>query len=71
MAEVSRQVVASLLVLFIVVSIVGTWSTLSYLTSMPAQAPVEVPVPEGRVSTYVQGEVQPVSTGGMVSVFVP
>lgn len=72
MAEVSRQVLASLLVLFIVLSIVGTWSTLSYLTSIPPSSPVQQPpVTQGKVSLFVAERPEPVSTGGIVSVYVP
>ena len=71
MAEISRQVMVSLLVLLIVVSIVGTWSTLSYLTSIPAQAPTQLPATQGIVSLFVPGTPEPVNTGGMVAVRVP
>lgn len=71
MAEISRQVMASLLVLLIVVSIVGTWSTLNLLTSVPGQAPVQPPVTQGKVSLFVPGVPEPVQTGGNVAVYVP
>lgn len=70
MSEISNHVLASLLVLFIVVSIVGTWSTLEYITSMPVQAPVEQPLPSGEVAIFVSETPEPISTGGMVKVYI-
>ncbi len=63
--DVSKNVVAALLVLFIIVSVVGTWSALTYISGAgvsifqpaagPAQGQVFLQVVE---TTPMQGQVQ-------------
>ena len=68
MAEMSRNLVAVFLVLFIIISVVGTWSALTYLTSLelisptiglgPTQGMVTVNIPPAPMVSYSQGQVQ-------------
>jgi len=55
--EVSKNVVAILLVLFIIVSVVGTWTVLSYVSSAGAVSPLAGMGPtQGHVNIFVPGE---------------
>ncbi len=66
--EVSKNVVAALLVLFIIISVVGTWSALTYLSGagvtifQPAAGPAQ-----GQVLLQV---VEPLPVQGQVQVTV-
>ena len=64
--EVSKSIVAVLAVVLIVFSIAGTWTVLN---SAVAPSSTEHPV-GGLVKLFVQEPMEPVSTGGKVTIQV-
>lgn len=66
--EVSKQVVAALLVVFIVVSAIGTWTVMTAVMSAPGDF-ISL-LTGGRVSLYVPEEPAPSASQAGVSITV-
>jgi len=70
MGEISKSTITVLTVLFVLLSIMGTWVTLNYITKLPQVRTPQAEFPAGTVNLFVSQNPQPSPSSGHVNVNV-